>query len=253
MIEWQSLWLVAVPALLITGVSKGGCGGGLGVVAVPLLSLVLDPVQAAAVMLPVLCSMDLMGIWAYRRHWRSRLLWILLPAAVIGITIGALLYRFLDSTSIRLMVGLIALSFSLNYWISAWRGRAAVAKSPSTLSGLFWSSLAGFTSFVSHAGGPPVNVYLLSLRLDKTLYQALTVVFFTTVNFVKLIPYAWLGQFSVENLKISLALLPMALVGMALGIWLHHRVSDALFYRIAYSLLLITGLKLLYDGLTGIF
>ncbi len=251
LIDNPALYLVAIPALLITGISKGGCGGGLGVVGVPILALVIDPVQAAAIMLPILCLMDLMGMKAYNGRWDRDLLKVILPAAVLGIGIGTAMYRFLDTDSIRLMVGLIAVVFSLNYWLR--RGeQQKQGRKPGRISGLFWSAMAGFTSFVSHAGGPPINVYLLSLRMHKTVYQATTVIFFTTVNYVKLVPYAWLGQFDGTNLMTSLALLPLALAGMWLGIWLHHRVPDELFYRIAYSLLLITGIKLFYDGVSGL-
>jgi uncharacterized membrane protein YfcA len=252
MITDISLYLVAIPALLITGISKGGCGGGLGVVAVPFLALVIDPVQAAAIMLPILCLMDLMGIWAYRGKWDNSLLKVLLPAAVLGILLGTLVARYLDASNVRLLVGTIAIAFSLNYWFVVRQGREREAKPHSLLRGGFWAAVAGFTSFVSHAGGPPANAYLLSLRLPKTVYQATTVAFFITVNYVKLIPYAWLGQFDTTNLATSLALLPLAVVGMGLGIWLHHRVPDELFYRIAYSLLMITGLKLFYDGILPI-
>lgn len=252
MIESYVLYLVAIPALLITGISKGGCGGGLGVVAVPFLALVVDPVQAAAIMLPILCTMDLMGLWAYRGKWNSQLLWVLLPAAIIGIGIGTATYKYMDVASLRLLVGTIAVVFSLNYWLKRRRGKEQEPKPHSVLNGGFWSAVAGFTSFVSHAGGPPVNVYLLSLKMHKTVYQATTVIFFTTVNYVKLVPYAWLGQFDTTNLTTSLLLLPLALVGMKLGIWLHHRVPDELFYRLAYSLLMITGIKLLYDGVGGL-
>ena len=244
-------YLMAVPAILIAGVSKGGFGGGLGVVAVPLLTLAVSPVQAAAVMLPILCFMDLFGVWAYRGKWDRANLRIMLPASIVGIVIGALLFRHLTAAHIRLIVGVIAVGFTLRYWLGA-SGRTPEPRPRSWLRGGFWSATAGFTSFVSHAGGPPVGVYLLPQRLDKTVYQATTVIFFITVNYVKLVPYTLLGQFTPGNLGTSLVLLPLAFAGMALGIWLHHRVSERRFFQVCYVLLFLTGLKLLYDGLSSL-
>lgn len=242
-------YVAAVPALLIVGVSKGGFGGGLSVLGVPLLTLVVEPVQAAAVMLPVLCLMDLMGVRAYWGRWNRQLVTLLVAGALLGILLGTLSYSYLRASDIRLMVGVIAIGFALNYWFGK---RAAGNRGAGRGSGIFWGGVSGFTSFVSHAGGPPVNVYLLPLRLNKTIYQATTVAFFTLINYVKLIPYVMLGALDGSNLLISFSLLPLAAGGMWLGLKLHHRVSDDRFYPIAYLLLLLTGIKLLIDGLSGV-
>jgi len=243
------LYALAIPAILIAGISKGGFGGGLGVVAAPLLSLAVPPVQAAALMLPILCVMDLIGVWAYRGRWQVSTLKIIVPAAIVGIAVGTASFHYLNVAAIKLLIGLIGVGFAFNYWLR--RGpEVPIAKAPSRRKGSFWAAVAGFTSFVAHAGGPPLNVYLLPLRLEKTLYQATTVLFFIIVNYIKLIPYAWLGQFSPVNVATSAMLIPVAFAGMALGIWLHHRVNDVFFYRVCYLLLFGTGTKLLYDGVT---
>ncbi len=244
-------YAAAVPALLIAGISKGGFGGGLGTIATPLLALTIDPRTAAAVLLPVLCLMDLMGMWAYWGKWHKINMRIMIPASFIGILIGALTFKYLDADAIRILIGGIAVVFTLRHWIGS-IGRARAAAEPSIAKGGFWSAVAGFTSFVSHSGSPPLQVYLLPQKLPRTTYQATTVIFFTSVNYVKLLPYALLGQLSTANLSTSGALLPLAIGGMALGIWLHNRVSDRLFYVVAYVLLFIIGLKLLYDGATGL-
>jgi uncharacterized membrane protein YfcA len=192
--------------------------------------------------------MDLFGVWAYRGRWDKANLRIMLPASIVGIVIGALLFRALTPSHIRLIVGLIAVGFTLRYWLGS-AGRSSAARPRSWIRGGFWSATAGFTSFVSHAGGPPVGVYLLPQRLDKTVYQATTVIFFITVNYVKLVPYTLLGQFSPVNLGTSLVLLPLAFVGMVLGIRLHHRVPEKRFFQVCYLFLFVTGLKLLYDGI----
>ena len=241
-------YLAAVPAALLTGISKGGFGGGLGILAVPLMALAIGPVQAAAILLPILCAIDLIGVWAYRGRWDTVSLRILLPAALLGIVLGALSFGFLDAAMVRLLLGTIAVGFSLHFWFN--RSRSGLGVLPHSLwRGGLWGGLAGFTSFVAHAGGPPIQVYLLPRQHDKTLYQATTVVFFIVVNYIKLIPYTLLGQFTSTNLIAALSLLPVAALGMGLGIWLHDKVPVRLFFRLCYAFLLVTGLKLLYDGL----
>lgn len=250
MIEDPLFYLAAVPALLIMGISKGGFGGGLGVVAVPLLALTISPVQAAAIMLPILCVMDLFGLWSFRGKWDRTNTKIIISGAVVGIAIGTASFRYLDEHMIKLLLSAVALGFSGNYWLRRRNGERP-AMAPSYLRGGFWSLLAGFTSFAAHAGGAPLNVYLLPLKLHKTVFQATTVIFFTVINYVKLVPYAWLGQLSFANLSTSLAVLPIALVGIVSGIWLHSRVPQELFYKLCYGFLFLTGLKLLYDGISG--
>lgn len=251
MIDNPWFYLAAVPAVLIAGVSKGGFGAGLGLLAVPMMALVLPPVQVAAIMLPILCLMDLVGVWAYWRKWDGRVLRRLALAAVVGIAIGTLTFHLLAPWSIRLLVGLIALGFAANYWMKRLVRNGAPQKPPGPASGWFWGAVSGFTSFTAHAGGPPVNVYLLPLGLPKTQYQATTVGFFLLVNYVKLLPYAGLGLFTVENLATSAVLFPVAIAGILAGIWLHSRVPTGLFYTACYVFLALTGAKLIWDGLAG--
>jgi hypothetical protein len=243
--------LMTVIALLIVGISKGGMGGGLGVLGVPLMALTMPPAQAAAILLPILCVMDLMALKAFWKRWSLQHIQRLIPAAILGIVIGALTFTYLRASDVRLLVGLIAVGFALNYWFKPFQHRFAGRK-PGVKSGLFWGSIAGVTSFVAHAGGPPVNIYLLPQKLDKTVYQATTVIFFTIVNYVKLIPYAALGQFNTANLGTSAMLLPVAALGIWLGYKLHHRVPEKQFFQVAYVLLFATGCKLLYDGVSGL-
>jgi uncharacterized membrane protein YfcA len=251
MIDDPLFYLAAVPAVLIAGVSKGGFGAGLGLLAVPMMALVLPPVQVAAIMLPILCLMDLVGIWAYWRKWEGRVLLRLALAAVIGILVGALTFHIMAPWTIRLLIGVIALGFTANYWVRRFAGNGAAQRRPGPASGWLWGAVSGFTSFTAHAGGPPVNVYLLPLGLPKTQYQATTVAFFLLVNYVKLVPYAGLGLFTAENLATSAALFPVAVAGILAGIWLHDRVPTGLFYTACYAFLAVTGVKLVYDGLAG--
>lgn len=245
-------YLVAVPAVLLFGISKGGFGGGLGVVAVPLMALVIPPVQAAAILLPILCVMDLFSLWAFRGKWVASELRILVPASLIGIGIGTMLFEYMSPSVIRLLLGVVAITFTMHHWISLRIARGARrAEFPQSV-GFVAALVAGFTSFVAHAGGPPLNMYLLRRNLDRTLFVGTAVVFFTAVNYVKLIPYAWLGQFDTSNLGTSLALAPLAPVGIGIGFWLHQRVSDRFFFAVVYVMLFAVGLKLVYDGLKGL-
>jgi uncharacterized membrane protein YfcA len=243
-------YALAVPAFLITGISKGGFGSGLGSLAVPMLALAVPVPQAAAIMLPLLLAMDLVGLWAYRNKWDGANMRIMLPGAMVGMVLGYLSFRYLDEHWIRLLVGAIAIGFVLNVWLRP--SVAGKAAGPSWAGGSFWSGLSGLTSFVANAGGPPLSVYLLPQRLDKTLFVGTTVLYFAALNYTKIIPYWWLGQFTDENLMTALVLLPLAPIGMGLGMWLHTRVRDAAFYRWVHILLLLSGLKLVWDGIAGL-
>lgn len=244
-------YAAAIPAVLLTGISKGGFGGALGGVAVPLMALAISPVQAAAVMLPILCLMDLVGLRAYYRKWDTDNLKIMLPGALIGIAIGALTFGMLTESVIRLMIGGLAIAFTLNSWLGLAAKQHAAGRSP--LKGTFWCGVSGLTSFIAHAGGPPVMVYMLPQQLDKVRYVATISVFFTFVNAVKLVPYAWLGQFTADNLATSLALAPLVPLGVRFGMWLQDRVNTTWFYRIAQAGLLATGVQLVYKDIGNLF
>lgn len=244
-------YLAAVPAVFVFGVSKGGFGGGLGTLSVPLIALVISPVQAAAILLPILCLMDLVAVWTFRGRWIIPELRVLLPASLLGILIGTLLFGYMNAAVIRLIVGVVAVVFTLHFWLT-WRGAGAKSHPdfPRSL-GVLGGAVAGFTSFVAHAGGPPLSMYLLRRSLDRTEFAATAILFFAVVNYVKLIPYGWLGQFDTTNLLTSLVLAPLAPLGVLTGAWLHRRVSDRLFFGLVYGLLLAVGIKLMADGVSA--
>jgi uncharacterized membrane protein YfcA len=245
-------YVLAVPVVLLVGIGKGGFGGGIGMVAVPALSFVVPLPLAAAVLLPILCVMDLFALAAYRGRYSGVNLKRLLPAAIVGIGAGALAFGALDERWLRVIVGVIAVTFALQWIVglARHRGRSPEPRSPGVGGGIVWGVATGFTSTLAHAGGPPASVYLLPQRLHPTIYVGTTVILFTVVNYVKLIPYSLLGQLRTESLLTSFVLLPLAPLGILLGKWLHDRVDEVLFYRIAYGLLLITGLKLVSEGFT---
>ena len=246
MIADPLFYVVAVPAVLVTGISKGGFGG-VALLSVPLLALVTSPVQAAGIMLPILIAMDAMSLWVYAKLWDKRNTLLLFSGAVVGITVGGLTAGYVSDNSVRIIVGLIAVSFTLHYFLS---GRKKAASEPRRILGLCWGGLAGFTSFVAHAGSPPFQAHLVPQRLDRAVYAGTAAVFFALVNATKLIPYAWLGQLNPGNLWTSLVLLPFAPIGIAIGVWANRRLSNDNFYRVIYVLIFVVGLKLIWDGLT---
>ncbi len=251
MIADPLFYALALPAVMVTGISKGGFGGGVGVLSVPLMALAVSPFQAAAVMLPILCVMDVVGVWAYRGRWDRGQLRILLPVMLGGVALGTTTFRYFDADMLRLLLGAIAVGFTLRHWFA----RNAATRPPHTPSrwhGWWWGAVSGFTSFIAHAGGTPLNIYLLPQRLDRTAFVATKAALFMVVNYLKLVPYALLGQFSAENLATSAVLAPLAPIGIGLGIWLHRRVPEQLFYRLCYAFLFVAGLKLLGDGVAAL-
>ena len=242
-------YAVAIPAVIFTGISKSGLGGGMGQLSVPAMAIFISPVAAAAIMLPILCFIDLINIWGYRRDWHRGNVALMVPGAIVGIGIGALTYRHVDENAVRLLLGIIILIFAMSYFVQ--RTPMATGSRGSKALGSFCGMLSGFTSFVAHAGGGPMKFYILPQRLDKRLFVGTHVMFFFIVNQLKIWPYLWLGQFSTENLMTSLVLAPVVPIGVWLGWWLNRVLSLELFYKICYVLLFVAGAKLVSDGLSG--
>lgn len=238
-------YAAAVPAVLLAGISKGGFGHGAGMFATPLLALTVPIPQAAAILLPIIIAMDITGVWAYRRHFSPENLRLIFIGGLAGVVLGTLSFRYFDEALVRILLGAISIGFVLQRFLR----RASVTPSPrSVTKGLFWSTCAGITSTIAHAGGPPLSVYLLPQRLDKAVMVGTTVIFFAVINIVKVGPYAWLGLFDARVLYTSLVLLPLAPLGIWMGIFTMRRLSQDLFYRVCYGLLLVVGAKLLWDG-----
>ena len=249
MTESVLFYTLAFLAIIIAGIAKSGFGGGLGVLSVPLMALVIPPVQAAAILLPVLCLMDILNIWHYRKAWDKTNIKILLPAGLVGVLIGTFTFRYLSDDYIRIIIGLVAITFTFHFF----KKKTETEKTkPDPVKGSFWGLIAGFVSFGVHAGGPPANVFLLPQRLDKSIFVGTMVVLFTTLNFVKLVPYSLLGQLNGENLMTSLWLAPVGPLGVWLGLKLHKIVNENWFYPLCYLFLFITGVKLLWDGFGGL-
>jgi uncharacterized protein len=248
-------WSLAVVTVAIVALSKSGLLGSLGMVGVPLLSLAMPAREAAGMLLPLLIVMDLIGLVAFRREFDPRNVKILLVGGIAGTLVGWALWSVITDAEVLLIVGILTLLFVLDA-IFPWRRNLmpqAAGGAPSAPWGVFWGGVAGVTSFISHTGGPPVQVYLLPQRLAPNIYSGTTVVFFAAVNMSKLIPYYFLGQLSVANLETAAWLAPVAIAFMLLGVLLVRRVSAKFFYQLAYVLVFFVALKLIYDGWIGVF
>lgn len=248
-------YLLAIPAVTFLGLSKGGFAG-LGMLATPLLALIVPPLEAAAILLPILIVQDAISVWTYHRAWSAWNLKVLLPGSIFGVGGGWLFARYFSNAAIELTVGTIALAFVLYVWIGArlraYRGRPpAKPRPPHAVMGVFWGAMSAFTSTLIQVGGPPFHIFILPQRLEKLTLVGTTVIFFTIVNWMKIIPYFALGQFSTRNLATSALLLPLAVATNFLGIWLVRITPTERFYRIAYILMLLIAIALLWQGVRG--
>jgi uncharacterized membrane protein YfcA len=240
-----AFYAVAVPAVLLMGISKSGFGAGFGSLAVPLMALAVPVPQAVAIMLPLLAIMDALGLAAFMKEFDRALVKLLLPAGLLGTVIGTLLFGVLPAKVVAGVVGGITLVFLLIRTVFPPR---ADAPPPPKWLGFVLGTFSGFTSFVAHAGGPPVSFYVLPLKLSPLKFTATMAVFFAAVNAAKWVPYAWLGLIDVKNLTTSLALAPVAPLGVWLGVKLVRRVPQRLFYRLFSIGMLLTGSKLVWDA-----
>ena len=241
---------ISVIAVLIAGISKGGFGSGVSFICTPILAIVIEPTIALGLMLPLLMLMDIVSIKLYWKKWCILNARVLILGSLFGIITGVLFYRVASADFLRVIIGLISISFVL-YQVMHKKlfFNKAISKFNSKL-GIAMGFLAGFTSFISHAGGPPVAVFLLSQGVNKTLYQATTVICFSVVNIFKIFPYAYFGFINKETLTVSLLLSPAAIIGTLIGAYAHKAFSEKLFLHTTYFLLMIAGSKLIFDGLT---
>jgi uncharacterized membrane protein YfcA len=239
-------YAVSVPAVLLLGVSKSGFGAGFGSLAVPMMALAISVPEAAAILMPVLLVMDLLGMAAFRKDFDKDLLKFLLPFGVLGIAIGAVLFKVLNPQPVAAIVGVFTLAFLAQRVMLPPRPDSAP---PPRWLGAILTTTSGFTSFIAHAGGPPISAYVIPLRLSPVKFTATMAFFFFVVNLSKWIPYAWLGLLDWRNMATSLVLLPLAPVGVWVGVRLARRIGQVLFYRFLYVGMFLTGSKLLWDGL----
>jgi len=238
-------YIFAVPAVVFLGLSKGGFSG-LGMVSTPLMAIILPPLEAAALLLPILLVQDAFSVWVYRRVWDPWNLKVLLPGCVIGVGCAWLLAAHVSDAVIRLAVGLIALGFVAYAFLR--RGRPVDLRRPHAAQGVFWGALSGFTTTLIQIGAPPYYAFVLPQRLEKMIFVGTTVMFFAAANAMKIAPYFALGQFSTAGLWTSVALFPLAIASNYLGIWLVRRTPEAIFYQITNVIVFLLGCELTRQG-----
>ncbi len=245
----MTLILITALAAFVVGLSKGGLPS-IGTLGVPLMALVISPVIAAALLLPIYLATDLVGLWLYRRTYSARNLRILVPAGLIGVLIGWAFASQVSDSLVELLVGLVGIWFCASTWLR--NGAGGAAKPADLPRGMFWGTLAGFTSFVSHAGAPPFQMYVLPQRLAKLAFAGTSTILFAIINWAKVIPYWQMNSFTAVDPALPLLTLPVGILGTVVGAKLTRAIPEGLFFLLVNIALLLVSLKLIYDGLTGL-
>ncbi|MDG2187674.1 MAG: sulfite exporter TauE/SafE family protein [Hyphomicrobiales bacterium] len=241
-------YAMAIPSVILIGLSKGGLTG-IGALAVPLMAIVASPLQAAAVLMPILLILDLVAVWTYRKTYDKKTLIITIPASILGILIGYILVSQINPNWIRVIIGFIAISFTISYWRSK---NETKPKGHSLSRGTIWGGITGFTSFVTLTGAPPYQMYLLPLRLEQKTYAGTFMIFFWMNNILKIVPFMMLGQMNKSTLITSSILFPISLIFAFIGIWIVKKLPTKIFYEIIYILLFLVSIKLIIDGISNI-
>jgi uncharacterized membrane protein YfcA len=243
-------YAAAIPAVILVGLGKGGFSG-LGALCVPVLALAISPVQAAAIMLPILMVQDVVTTWIFRGLWDLRQVGVLILGGVLGVFAGYALAATVDVALIEVALGIICILFGLHrLWVER-GGEFAAMKFP-TWVGIVAGVAGGFTSQLAHAGGPPIQMYFAPQRVGRDMFLGTTTLFFTALNWIKLPAYMALGQMTQTNMIAAAILFPLAIVSTWAGARLARSISGARFFRIIYALMIVLGLKLCWDGVAGL-
>jgi uncharacterized membrane protein YfcA len=243
-------YLVSIPAVLLYGIAKGGFGGALAVISVPMMALVMPPTEAAAILLPILVVMDMLVVKTYWGVFDRRALVLLLPGALIGVALGYLSADAMNEHYTRILIGVLSLVFGIQTLFGL---KGLSSENHHVVSGGLFGTLAGFTSFSIHAGAPPLTMYLMPKKLSPVLFAGTAGLFFAVVNIVKLPPYFMLGQFTGTNLLYSLVLVPLAPLGVKFGHYLVKRSTPTFYYQVVSYCLVLIGAKLLWDGASALY
>jgi uncharacterized membrane protein YfcA len=238
-------YLLALMAVILLGLSKGGFFG-LGLMGLPLMSLYVPPLQAAAILLPTLMAQDVLTVWTYRRDWSAWNLKILIPSMAAGMFVAWLFAAAMTPAPIRLAVGLIAAAFVVRHWLGARFER--VTPRPNVATGIVFGAIGGFTTMLANAGGPAWQMHRVPQKLDKLTYVGTFTMLFASSNILKIPAYGSLGQFSWDNLLIGAVLLPVAVLANYAGIRLVRHTPTEMFYRIIFILMFAIALTLIYQG-----
>ena len=243
-------YALALPAVVALGLSKGGFAG-VGQMATPMLALAMPPLEAAAILLPIMIVQDCFALWVYRKDWDGRILAVVLPGAILGIGIAWGVAAHISDAAVRVFIGVITIAFVLYSWSGSEKivEKLRITSAPG---GVLAGVLSGFTSTICQAGVPPYQMYVLSKHLPKMTFVGTTAIFFAVMNWLKVVPYFELGQFSLKGLATSLVLLPLAIATNQLGFWAVRVTPTALFYRITAIVLFLISLELTRSGVMGV-
>ena len=240
--------IVGGAAVILLGLSKGGFAG-IGALGTPLLALIVGPVEGAAIILPILIVQDVVGVWAFRHSWDGKIIALMLPAAALGVAMAYWFAASLPEAAMQILLGLISILFAArSLWLQR-GGRVPTPTDPPGWFGFLMGIATGITSQIAHAGQPPFQIYVLPKRLPRDVLVGTTAIFFAAVNWIKVPAYLALGQFSHAHLMASLMLMPVALGSTFAGVWLVRRIDPDRFYGLIYWLMMLVGLKLVWDGL----
>ena len=243
-------YAIAIPAVIALGLAKGGFAG-VGQMATPMLALVMPPLEAAAIFLPILIVQDANAVWVYRKEWSGRIVAIIVPGATIGICLAWWLASYISDAAVRVFIGVITIAF-VAYSVVRMLSVPREPGRPGILAGLFWGAMSGFTSTICQAGGPPYQIYVMNLRMPKMLFVGTTAVTFAIINLIKVVPYVALGTFSAKGLGTTLLLLPLAVAANWLGFWLVRITPQETFYRVTLFLMFFIAIELTREGGIGL-
>ena len=242
-------YALAIPAVVALGLSKGGFAGA-GQMATPMLALAMPPLEAAAILLPIMMAQDAAAVWVYRKDWNATILASTLPGALIGVGAAWLLAAHISDAAVRVFIGVTTIGFVLYHWLGPRVARDA--SEPATSLGVLAGAMSGFTSTLCQAGGPPIQMYALSRKMAKMNFAGTITYFFASVNAFKVIPYLALGQFSTKGLGTSLVLLPLAMLTNMFGFWVVRITPQEMFYKITMVLMFVISIELVRSGMTDL-
>ena len=240
-------FIIFISMIALAGLSKGGLGGSFAVLCVPILSLVMSPIEAVALMAPILVVMDLTGLYKFRKNIYWKELKIILPAGILGVGAGAFMFSAINENQLRIIIGimgLVYLSREFYKYIAKKSGHLMAQKF-----GYIYGFLSGVSSVLAHAGSPPLSVYILSRGMNKTQYHVTTIVFYTVINGFKILPYLYLGLLNVNEGLWTLYATPVAVSSMLMGAYLHHKIEGKIFFYTIYVGVFVASVKVLFDGL----
>ena len=240
-------FITVVPAIILFGIAKSGLGGSIALISIPLMTLSMSLTEALAIILPILIFSDFIAMYRFRKDYDIDTLKLIVPSDAVGIVIGSFTFSYFSEDLLKFIVALMGFLFSAHYFL--FKKNKIIPKKKNFLKGSIFTSIAGFTSFCVHAGGTPTSIYLLPLRMKKEIYVGTRVFFFTFVNLIKLPFYIYLSMVSFQTFKLSMMLVPLAIIGIYIGYRILKIIDEKLFYNILYVLILVTSSKLIFDFL----